>query len=211
MMRGIRLALSLLLAGGTAAAQVPGDREPAAIVGSRESEISSLAQNLDNVVKLCGELAVRVAVADTAAGRVETTSAARGLLKFTATPPAALAAAANAKYGAARFGQWFDPHATIWIIGYEKTPTCRILVTDSEWAADAVPELEKLVQVGNFWMPRESAEALPPGLVRSVFAAESAARGGVVPWLTITSFPGANASGKVQLTLSVSLVRETEK
>lgn len=210
-MRYGRLALSLMLAGGTAVAQAPGHREPGAVVGSRESEISSLARNLDSVVKLCGELAVRAAMADTAAGRVETASVARGLLKFTATPPAALTTAANSKYGGARFGRWFDPHATIWIIGYEKAPTCRVLVTDSEWAADAVPELEKLVQVGNFWHPQASADPLPPGLVRSVFTADTAARGGVVPWLTITAFPGARAAGKVQLTLSVSLVSEAEK
>lgn len=203
--------MSLLLAGGTVAAQVPGHREPAAITGARDSEISSLAQNLDSIVKLCGELAVRAATADTAAGRIETATVAKGLVKFTASPPAALAAAANPKYGPARFGRWFDPHATIWILGYEKAPTCRVLVTDSEWAADAVPELERLVQVGNFWKPTASADPLPPGLVRSVFVAETGRREGVVPWLTITSFPGARAPGKSQLTLSVSLVNEAKR
>ncbi|HYI40636.1 MAG TPA: hypothetical protein VE053_09985 [Allosphingosinicella sp.] len=201
-----RLALTLLFAGGTAAAQVP-----APVIGSQESEISSLARNLDNVVKLCGELAIRAAVGDTAYGRVETASVASGVLKFVANPPPGLAAAANPKYGAARFGQWFDPHAAIWIIGYEKTPVCRALVTHSKWAAKVVPELEKLVRVGDFWKPQASADPLPPGLVRSVFVAESARRDGVVPWLTITSLPSAEATGKVQLTLSVSLVRETEK
>ncbi len=206
-----RLALSLMLAGGTAAAQAPGHPEPHAVTGPSAGEISSLAQNLDNIVKLCEELAVRAAMGDRAPGGRETASVARGLLKFTATPPAALAAAAKSSHGEARFGQWFDPHATIWIIGFEKAPTCRVLVTDSQWAAAAVPELEKRVQVGNFWKPRASADPLPPGLVRSVFTADSAARGGVVPWLTITSAPGASAPGKVQLTLSVSLVSEAKK
>ena len=209
-MRGGVLALSLVLAGGTAAAQAPGQPPPAPVTGSRESEIASLAQNLDSTVKLCGELAVRAALAESKPGRLETASLARGLLKFAEIPPAALAAA-SPKYGAARFGQWFDPHAAIWIIAYEKAPTCRVLVTDSEWGADAVPELEKLVQVGNFWKPRASDDPLPPGLARSVFVAEAARRGDVVPWLTITSSPGAKAPGKVQLTLSVSLMSEAKK
>jgi hypothetical protein len=210
-MRLGRLALSLMLAGGTAAAQAPGQPRPGAAVESQDGEILSLAQNLDNIVKLCGELAVRAALADSQVGRLETASVARGLLKFTATPPPALAAAAKSTQGAARFGQWFDPHATIWIIGFEKAPTCRVVVTDSEWAAAAVPALEKLVQAGDFWKPHASADPLPPGLARSVFRADGAARDGIVPWLTITSAPGAKAPGKVQLILSVSLVSEAKK
>ncbi|HEX8624837.1 MAG TPA: hypothetical protein VF782_07135, partial [Allosphingosinicella sp.] len=77
-MRLGRLALSLMLAGGTAAAQAPVQSGPGLVVGSRDSEISSLAQNLDNIVKLCEELAVRAAIGDTAPGGRETASVARG-------------------------------------------------------------------------------------------------------------------------------------
>ena len=69
-----------------------------------------------------------------------------------------------------------------------------------------MPELERLVQVGDFWQPRVAPEAAPAGMVRSLFVGKTPATARMEPMLTITRRPGADAPGQLQLTLAVALV-----
>jgi hypothetical protein len=133
-----------------------------------------------------------------------------GMVEFLDNPPASMAAMARPQYGPPRFARWLDPHAVILIVSYQQTPTCRIVVTNSEWAHRVLPELQRFVQVGDFWRPGDSSETAPEGLNRTVFTGQTQSDAATQPMLTITQPREPAGQSSVQLTIGVSLVNRTQ-
>ena len=193
-------------------AQFNAPHDHASISGSKEAEIDSLAINLDGLVKVCSAMAIRALSDDKSVRRPEKFATDSGFLKFFDQVPAELIAVANPQYGPARFAQWFDPHATIYIVAYESRPQCRALVSRSEWATEIRPALFRLIQIDNFWKPSEIDTKIdtPNGsFLRSVFLSEAGPT--VQPMVSITANSSASNDGQTQLTISVSMISKGEK
>ena len=193
-------------------AQFNAPHDHATISGSKEAEIESLAMNLDGLIKVCSAMAVRGLSDDKSIRRPEKYATDNGFLRFFDQPPAELMAAANPQYGPARFAQWFDPHAMIYIVVYENEPQCRALVSRSEWANEIRPALFRLIQIDNFWKSSEIDTKIdtPNGsLLRSVFLSEAGPT--VQPMVSITANSSASNEGQTQLVVAVSMISKGEK
>ena len=193
-------------------AQSNAPHHDASVSGSKEAEIESLAINLDGLVKVCSAMAVRGLSDDKSIRRPEKFATDNGFLTFFDQVPAELMAAANPRNGPARFAQWFDPHATIYIVAYENKPQCRALVSRSEWTNEIRPALFKLIQIDNFWKLSEIDTKIdtPNGpFLRSVFLSEASPT--VQPMVSITANSSASVDGPTQLTIAVSMISKGEK
>jgi hypothetical protein len=186
------------------------DHGPASVSGSAADEIASLALNLDNVVKVCSGITVRVAAGSSELGKAEKQAASDGLLTWLGSPPAELKAQTQAKYGPARFGRWFDPHASIWIIAYETTPTCRILVGGSAWTPSVRPALYAKMQDDAFWKMDGPEQPFQTDAVRAAFHADLPDGVPLLPMVTIVA-PVKSVDGAMQLSIGVHIVKKEEK
>ena len=113
-------------------------------------EVESLANNLDDAVKVCSSM-IASAANKSPPYRPEQVVRENGRLRNIVEPNASMLSLANPKFGTAKFASWFDPHANIVMMSYQNAPYCRIFVQNSQWAGRIRPSLERLVQVGDFW------------------------------------------------------------
>ncbi|MFN5128477.1 MAG: hypothetical protein ACK519_11775 [Sphingomonadaceae bacterium] len=193
-------------------AQTNAPHTHASISYSKDSEIESLATNLDNVVKVCSAMSVRGLSDDKSIRRPEKFATDKGILRFLDPVPTELMAIAEPKFGTARFAQWFDPHATIYIIAYDNKPLCRALVSRSEWAGEVRPSLFKLIQIDNFWKSSEidtKVDAPNGQLLRSVFLSTPGQT--VQPMVAVTANEAVTDDGEIQLTITVAMASKGEK
>lgn len=187
------------------------DHDIKSFLGSPEQEISDLAQNIDNAIKLCGEETARAATKRTEPGKTEQLALQKGLLKFVDNPPAALRDMANSeKFGPARFARWLDPHAVIWMVINTEQPICRILVGASPWTRFIRPQLYKHIQSDNFWKIDEAEKPAGDKLLQTNFYADLPQQKNVRPMLVVSA-PKEEVEGALQLNVSVSIIRIAER
>ena len=178
------------------------------VSGSAEMEVASLAVNIDNAIKVCSEESARAAAGRSEIGKIEKRAVDAGLLKWIGNPSAPLVA--QAKGRPARFGQWFDPHATIWMIAYDSYPSCRILVAGSPWTMHVRPALYAKIQDDNFWTLGEAEQPFDQGLVRASFHAQLPPTVNIRPQLSVVA-PVSPSGGAIQLSVGVHMVSKEIK
>jgi hypothetical protein len=121
------------------------------VVWSDEREAAALAKNIDKAIQACD---VQITEPTPEARAAQQNLTARGI-HFQDTAPAVVMSA-NGTMGRAKYHQWFDAHATIWLTAYLDKPACRVIVYDSRYVVKARPEIGRLAQVGNFWQRDEA-------------------------------------------------------
>jgi hypothetical protein len=173
------------------------------VTWSDEREIASLAQNLDNAVKVCAEIALRSGMNKTEPGKSESLALKVGLLEYSEPSDDAGVPPPNPKFGARKFGRWLDPHAHVTLVSYE-APVCILYVSNSDWAQETRSELYDLLQVGNFYKPT-GAEQSPKGGTRRIFQAETPDEIRFLPTVTVDSFDAEDAK-EPQLAVTVAMV-----
>jgi hypothetical protein len=203
------MAVGLLVVTVGAAAQTHKHDAPS-VFGSAEDEVRSLAINVDSAIKLCTGLSGMVAAGRADISGAERRSTQAGIFSWIADPSAELKAQAVARRGSARFGRWFDPHASIWIIAYEKVPSCEILVGGSPWTSQVRPVLYAKIQDDNFWKAEGPEQQVAGKVLRAVFAADVPQMKNVRPLITVTA-PIKATEGGTQLAIGVHVVNKEGK
>ncbi|WEK44557.1 MAG: hypothetical protein P0Y64_07155 [Candidatus Sphingomonas colombiensis] len=177
-------------------------------LGSADEEIRSLAINLDNAIKLCSAEIVRASTGEKVISKAENAALDKGMLTWMVDPPKQLVEMARDR--PARFGRWADPHASIFVIAHETSPTCRILVGESPWTAAVRPVLYAKIQDDNFWKSDGPEQPFAAESVRATFHANVSKEAKVQPMISIVA-PTSSKEGGIQLSIGVHLVAEGEK
>lgn len=177
--------------------------------GDEKREFQWLAENLDNAIKTCSELAIRGARGGTEAGKREKLAVESGILRFLPTIPDSFRAFTE-RHGAARVGSWIDPHTQILLVAWDKAPTCRILVSPSAYVGGARPELIRLVQSDNFWKQQGADQTVEGDFIRTVLIPDDNPQAQVRPVLSIT-YNSSASEGQVMLNIGVSLMQKDSK
>ena len=171
--------VAFLLLQAAAVAAGPDNHEGVAWDVAKEA--TSLAKNIDSAIQACD---LQIVSPTTEARAGQEGLEARGI-KFQNEAPEIVKSVAGGKFGPARLHQWLDPHATIWLVASTQTSTCRVLVNGT-YVQAALPELEQLIQAGNFYKLDKAQSITGPDYVRTIFRGSLPKQSTVNPTVTLT-------------------------
>lgn len=168
-------------------------------------EVEALAINIDKSIQACGLHAA-------AFGRTKgTILTSRGIALTDEAPDSIKLFSAASTFGSSRFHHWFDPHAEIWLIASSEKPSCRIVVSGSQWVNKVGSRLDQLVSVGNYWRLAREGESIMHGgedavSVRAVYVMDLPESAKARPTLLImTAKPGTSVQGQ-QMIITVLMI-----